>query len=58
MVVGVIDLTAGAGTWAKAGMDAGIRYCGVALTLKHQEELCNDLVEYLKAAQLDTTSPL
>jgi hypothetical protein len=57
-VVGVIDLTAGAGTWAKACLDAGIPYFGVALTLKHQEELSNHLVEYVKAAQLNPQSPL
>ena len=57
-VIGVIDLTAGAGTWAKASLDAGIPYFGVTLTLKHQEELSNHLVEYVKAAQLDSTSPL
>ena len=57
-VVGIIDLTAGAGAWAKAAMDAGIHYFGVALTLKRPEELSNHLVEYAKAAQLGTTSPL
>ena len=50
-VVDVIDLTAGAGAWAKAAMDAGVPYCGVALTLKHQEELSNHLAEYVKKAQ-------
>lgn len=57
-VVGVIDLTAGAGTWAKACLDSGVQYFGVALTLKHREELSNYLVEYVRAAQLDSASPL
>jgi hypothetical protein len=57
-VVGVVDLTAGAGTWAKACLDAGIPYFGVTLTMRHQEELSNHLVEYVKASQVDATSPL
>ncbi len=57
-IIGVIDLTAGAGTWAKASLDAGVHYFGVTLTMKHQEELSNHLVEYVKSAQLDPTSPL
>ena len=35
-VVGVIDLTAVARTWAKAAVDAGVPDFGVALTLKRQ----------------------
>jgi hypothetical protein len=57
-VIGIIDLTAGAGTWAKAALDAGIPYFGVTLTLRHQEELSNHLINYIKAAQVDSQSPL
>jgi hypothetical protein len=57
-IIGVIDLTSGAGTWAKACLDNGVSYFGVTLTLKHREELSNHLVEYVRSAQLDSASPL
>ena len=37
--VAIIDLTAGAGTWALAALEAGVPYVGVVLTQKHQEAL-------------------
>jgi hypothetical protein len=39
-------------------LDVGIPYFGVTLTMRHQEELSNHLVEYVKASQVDATSPL
>ena len=57
-IIAIIDLTAGPGTWAKAALDTGIPYFGVTLTLRHQEELSNHLVNYIKGSQLDEKSPL
>lgn len=42
---GVIDLTAGAGTWALACLELGLPYLGVVLTETHLTELLDHLTK-------------
>lgn len=48
MQVAVLDLSPGQGELAKACCERRIKYCGVAMTSKHQEGLRENLVRWLK----------
>ncbi len=60
-VPGIIDLTAGPGTWARIAIEHRLQYFGLTLTDCHMKELQNklvkDLAAQMKAAPLPAVEP-
>ena len=57
-ICGVIDLTAGAGSWAVSALEANIPYFGVVLTPLHMAKLNDWLISVVKHRRRQESSPL